>query len=207
MNANTDTLTAALAHFEVHDPLLFSWATRVELSPIVPTDDLFSRICDSIISQQLSTKAADAILARFLLLFPGGLSPTALASLDAQTIRDVGISWAKVRSLQDLADSLVSGRLDLSALPALADDHAINTLSQVKGIGPWTAEMILMFGLGRLDLYSHGDLGLKKGMQKIYGLESLPTVEEAERISAVWSPYRTYGCRVLWRSLEFTDLT
>lgn len=207
MNTHTDTLTAALAHFEVHDPLLFAWAKRAQLSPIVPSEDLFLRICDSIISQQLSTKAADAILNRFLQLFSEGLSPTTVAALEAQTIRDVGISWAKVRSLQDLADALVAGRLDLDALPQLSDEHVINALCQVKGIGPWTAEMILMFGLGRLDLYSHGDLGLKKGMQKIYGLSSLPTVEEVQRITASWSPYRTYGCRVLWRSLELTDVS
>lgn len=202
MRPSKDTLSLALEHFKAQDPLLYSWAVRVELSPIFPAEDLFLRICDSIVSQQLSTKAADAILARFLQLFPGGLSPTALASLEAQTIRDVGISWAKVRSLHDLADSILTGSLDLETLPIRENDHVINALSQVVGIGPWTAEMILMFGLGRIDLYSHGDLGLKKGMQKIYGLPALPTVEEAEKISSVWSPYRTYGCRVLWRSLD-----
>ena len=203
MRPSKDTLSLVLEHFKTHDPLLYSWAIRCDLQPIVVADNLFLRICDSIISQQLSIKAADAILARFVGLFPHSL-PTAplILALDPQAIRDVGISWAKVRSLVDLAETIDDGRLALAELPTLSDEAAMLALCQVKGIGPWTAEMILMFGLARLDLYSHGDLGLRKGMQKIYELPSLPSVEEAEKITAVWSPYRTYGCRVLWRSLE-----
>lgn len=190
-------------HFKKADPVLFSYIDKVE--PIEKTKpkkpkDYFSSLCREIICQQLSNKAGAAILKKFNGLFPGErVTAERILKTPREKIRAAGPSWAKADFVRDLASKVVSGELDLKSLDELGDKAVAQQLMTVKGIGPWTAEMFLMFSLGREDVFSCKDLGLRKAIQKIYGLKKEPTPEQLERISEKWAPYRTYASRVLWR--------
>ena len=127
---------------------------------VLDEDLIFRSLCKTIVGQQLAGKAADAIFARFEELCNKNIVPEIILKIEDQKIRDVGLSWAKVRSVKDLATKVVSGDLILSGLEKLGDEELIEELSKVKGIGRWTAEMFLMFRLGREDIFSWGDLGL-----------------------------------------------
>lgn len=195
------------AHFKKADPVLaaiidiFNDSSH-ELAPR-KTTDYFSHLCDAIVSQQLSEKAGTTIWNRFVLLFPDKkVTPAGVLSLQDETIRAVGSSWSKISYLKNLARDVESGKLDLDTLSDLDDDAVIAELTKVKGIGPWTAEMFLMFALGRPDVFSFGDLGLRNAIKKLYKFKKDPTRKQMEKISKIWSPYRTYACRVLWKSLE-----
>lgn len=167
--------------------------------------DHFVNLCHEIIGQQLSVKAARAILGRFRQLFPKGkVEPKVLLKLEDQVIRDVGLSWAKVKYVKDLAERVVRNEIEIENLEKLSDEEVMEELIKVKGIGPWTVEMYLMFTLGRPDVFSVGDLGLRRAMKKLYGLEK-PNNDELVAMAAKWSPYRTYACRVLWKSLDNED--
>ena len=189
-------------HLKQKDPILYSWILKIELEEHKPSEDLFTALCEDIISQQLSGKAADTIFGRFIKLFPRQkVIPQALLRLSDEKIRSCGTSWAKIKSLKDLAHKVSSKELDLDHLKNLSDDKIIHELIKVKGIGPWTAEMFLMFSLGREDVFSHGDLGLRNGIKKVYGFKKDPTKKQIDTIVKKWSPYRTYASRILWKSL------
>jgi DNA-3-methyladenine glycosylase II len=193
-----------VAHFKKVDPLLYSYIHKIESFEFGASlnKDYFSHLCDAIISQQLSEKAGATIWLRFKKLFSNeDITPQELLKIPDDTIRAAGSSWAKIRALKDLAQKVQEKKLNLDELPNLSDEDVITQLTQVRGIGRWTAEMFLMFALGKEDIFSHGDLGLKRAIQKIYGFEKEPTVKQVERIIAKWSPYKTYACRILWKSL------
>lgn len=117
-------------------------------------------------------------------------------------MRSVGLSGQKARYIQDLAQKVTNKELVLEKLNMLENEEIINELVKVKGVGRWTAEMFLMFALRREDIFSYGDLGLRKAIQKLYGLKKEPTQKQAEKIAKNWIPYRTYACRILWKSLS-----
>lgn len=193
----------ARKHFKKHDPLLFSYLEKVEVPAYTTPSNLFVELCETIIGQQLSGKAASTIFGRLKKLFPKKkITAKGLLKLSDAKIRSCGTSNAKVRSLKDLADKVVTGELNLKKIKNLSDEDAVKELVKVKGIGPWSAEMFLMFGLGREDVFSHGDLGLRKAIMKMYGFRKEPTIKQVEKIISKWKPYRTYASRVLWRSLE-----
>jgi DNA-3-methyladenine glycosylase II len=147
-------------------------------------------------------KAADTIEARVRDLLPKHtITPEHILSVDDQSYRDAGMSWAKISYMKDLADKVQKEVVVLEELPKLDDERVIETLVQVKGIGRWTAEMFLMFSLGREDIFSHGDLGLRRGLEKLYGLDD-PSRDDVEAIVTKWSPYKSYGSVALWHSLE-----
>jgi len=123
-------------------------------------------------------------------------------SLDDAKIRSCGTSNAKVKSLKDLAQKVSSGSLKLNKLKSLPDEEVMRELVKVKGIGPWSAEMFLMFGLGREDIFSHRDLGLRNAIKKMYGFRKDPSLRQIEKIVSKWKPFRTYASQVLWQSLE-----
>lgn len=188
-------------HLEKQDPILFKILQRIgdikDLSPRLPQEYFFC-LCREIVSQQLSDKARDKIFARFLELFPNKkVTSKYLLKLSDQEIRSVGTSWAKVRYLKDLGQKVESKEILLEDLPKLDDKMVIAELTKIKGIGSWTAEMFLMFALGREDVFSSGDLGLRRAIEKIYNIPNL-TKERIEKISLKWSPYRTWACRILW---------
>lgn len=167
------------------------------------SNDYFSELCEIIINQQLSDKAAATIFARFKKLFPKEkIIPQVLLKLSDEKIRSCGTSNAKVSFLKDLAEKVLAEDLRFDGLDKLSDEKVITELIKVKGIGPWTAEMFLMFTLGREDVFSHGDLGLRNAIKKLYKFKKDPTKKQIEKIVNKWKPYRTYACRILWKSLE-----
>jgi DNA-3-methyladenine glycosylase II len=167
--------------------------------------DPYEALARAIVGQQLSTKAAASIWTRLLEQFDGKTpDPKKLLRRDPEELRKAGLSRSKVSFLRDLAERVGDGRLDLGRLRDLSDEDVISELIEVKGIGAWTAEMFLIFHLGRPDVVSTGDLGIRRAMENTYGLDALPGPEEVERIAEAWRPHRTLACLYLWRSLAAT---
>ena len=164
--------------------------------------DPFRALIRAIVSQQLSTKAAATIFARFEALVESGC-PTAaeVSALSDERLRSCGLSAQKLGYLRDLCRRVEDGSLSLDALSRLSDYQVIDTLTQVKGIGRWTAEMFLMFRLHRPDVLPVGDLGIVKAVQKVYGLRKTPTPDRLVRLGESWRPYRSVACWYLWASL------
>lgn len=189
-------------HFKKQDPILFGYLKAVgpisELKGDFPKNYFF-RICKEIVFQQLSDKAGHAIFARFEKVFPKGIiCPEAVLATSHETLRNSGISHAKARYIRNLAEAVVSGDMEFKNFKKLDNEQVIEKLTKVKGIGKWTAEMFLMFTLGREDVFSHGDLGLRKATRKVYKFKKEPSRRQIEKIVQKWSPYKTYGCMVLW---------
>ncbi len=158
----------------------------------------------AIVGQQLSVQAARAIYGRLTDRF-GGRPPTPQEILadDPEELRAAaGLSHAKVSFLRSLAEHVLSGELELERLGELGDEEVTAELTAVKGIGPWSADMFLMFHLDRPDVLPVGDLGIRRAFERAYGLPGLPEAGEMERIAEPWRPYRTLACRYLWRSLQ-----
>ena len=165
----------------------------------------FQALVRSIIYQQLSGKAAGTILSRFNALYGDAPDPDAvLATSDAQ-LRTVGLSRQKIGYLRDLSAKVSSGELPLDAVHQMDDDDLIDHLVQVKGIGRWTAQMFLMFRLGRPDVLPELDLGVQNAIQRAYGLKKRPTPKDVLRIGEKWRPYASIASWYLWRSLENGD--
>ncbi len=194
-------------HLSKVDPKLGKVIAVHSVPELKPTTEFFRYLVESILSQQLSVKASDTIIARFKKMFGRKKFPTPkdILATPAEELRSVGISGMKVNFLKDLSAKILDKTLQFKRLSVLSDEEVISHLTQVKGIGPWTAEMFLMFALARPDVFSYGDLGLKNAMKKIYKLPDHPTLQQAERISAKWKPYRTYAARYLWKSLDNTN--
>jgi DNA-3-methyladenine glycosylase II len=173
----------------------------------IPQAPPFMALAEAIASQQLSTKAADTIFGRFCGLFgPDGVpEPVRLLQFDDETIRGVGFSRAKVRFLRDLASRVVDRRLDLDTLHEREDLHVLEQLTAVKGIGPWTAEIFLMFRLRRPDVFPADDLGLVKAAQGLYRMRQRPSKKRLLRMAEAWRPYRSVAAWYLWRSLSLAD--
>ena len=163
----------------------------------------YGALLRAIVGQQLSTKAAESIFGRLLDLF-GGEVPTPRQILDADPdgLRAAGLSRAKVAYLRDLAARVEDGDLELDRLRELSDHEVAEQLTAVKGIGQWSADMFLMFQLGRPDVVPVGDLGIRHAVQRLYGLEKIPGPKEVTRIAEPWRPYRTLASLYLWRSLR-----
>jgi DNA-3-methyladenine glycosylase II len=170
-------------------------------------DDAYGALLRAVVGQQLSTKAARTIYGRVLELFGGSEpSPAALLAADAAALRAAGLSGRKVEYVRDLADHVISGRLELNRLAELADDEVIEEITAVRGFGQWTAEMFLMFHLGRRDVVSGGDLGIRKAIQIEYGLDEMPKPEEVVERAEAWRPNRTLACVYLWETLAATPV-
>jgi DNA-3-methyladenine glycosylase II len=165
--------------------------------------DHLTALTGSIVSQQLSGKAAATIFRRFRALFPDGvITVEGISRLDDQTIRGVGLSGQKLAYLRALCGHIADGRLKLDELDALSDEDVIDRLTAVKGFGRWTAQMFLMFRLHRPDVLPVADLGIMKAMQKLYRLRKLPNPKKILAIGEPWRPYRSVACWYLWRSLS-----
>jgi 3-methyladenine DNA glycosylase/8-oxoguanine DNA glycosylase len=165
--------------------------------------DHFEMLVRAIVFQQLSTKAATTIHSRLMGLMPGGRpTPAALAALDDARLRSVGISRQKGGYLKDLCLRVASGEVALDDLDAMADEEVIASLTRIKGIGRWTAEMFLIFRLQRPDVLPVGDLGILNAVQKAYRLRSSPKPARLVKLGEAWRPYRSIACWYLWRSLD-----
>jgi len=198
-------IDAALRHFKKVDPILYSAAktvrTHLDERPRVKSEPkLFAALCESVVSQQLSVKAADTIWKRLVDSCGGVVTPESIQSTPLSRLRNAGLSAAKAKTLKALAKAVKHG-LHLPSLAKKTPEDAARMLTAVWGIGPWTAEMFLMFGLHHKDIFSSRDLGLVRSMEALYGLQN-PSVLTLERIARAWSPYRTVACRVLWRTRD-----
>ncbi|MEO8680246.1 MAG: DNA-3-methyladenine glycosylase [Vicinamibacterales bacterium] len=165
--------------------------------------DPFETLTRSIASQQLSTKAADTIFGRFCDLFPKRKPvPAVVMTLTDDQIRATGFSRPKVGYIRDLAERVLDGRLDLKRLRKHSDEEVMQQLVAVKGIGRWTAEIFLMFRLGRPDVLPADDLGLMNAAHRVYGLRKRPTPDQLRKLGEPWRPYRSVAAWYLWASLE-----
>ena len=167
--------------------------------------DAYGTLIRSIVGQQLSTKAAATIYGRVLELF-GKHTPTPkqLLKADPEKLRAAGLSRAKVAYLRDLAEHVEDGALELERLPDLPDEEVAAQLTAIKGLGQWTADMFLMFHLGRPDILPVGDQGIRRAIQVEYGLRKLPDAKRMQKIAKPWRPYRTLASLYLWSSLDNT---
>ena len=165
--------------------------------------DAYGALLRAIVGQQLSTKAARSIYGRLVERFGGQTpAPSELLAADPEEIRGVGLSRPKVSYLRDLAARVEDGRLPVDRLHAQEDDAVASELTAVKGLGQWTADMFLIFHLGRPDVLAVGDLGIRRAVERAYGLAELPDAAETEQIAEPWRPHRTLACLYLWRSLD-----
>lgn len=167
------------------------------------TKNLYAAIIETIIGQQLSDGPAKIIFGRFKALFPKGNfpKPEQVLKVPDQKLRDCGMSWSKVKYVKNLSQSVINKEIVFSEIVKMPDEKVIEILTKVKGIGKWTAEMILIFDLGREDVFSVGDLGLRSAVAKLYNV-SREDLKAIEKISQNWKPYRSYASRLLW---EYAD--
>jgi DNA-3-methyladenine glycosylase II len=165
--------------------------------------DAYGALVRSIVGQQLSTKAAATIYGRMLELF-GGHTPTPkqLLKVDPDKIRAAGLSRPKIAYLRDLATHVEEGTLELERLPDLPDEEVAAQLTAIKGLGQWTADMFLMFHLGRPDILPVGDQGIRRAVKVQYRLRKMPDPKRLEKLARPWRPYRTLACLYLWSSLD-----
>lgn len=201
----TKQLTAAAEHLSRADPLLVPVIRHAGLPTITPHRDYFRELVIAIISQQVSTKAAETIFQRLEASF-GGTLPGAsqLAAIPIEQLRGVGISGRKASYILDLAAHASDGRLRLDTLQNFDDAEVSRQLIAVKGIGQWTTDVFMIFCLGRPDILAVGDLGIRAGVRKLLSLEELPGPEQVAAIAAErgWTPYRSSACWYVWRLLD-----
>ncbi|PQA60856.1 DNA-3-methyladenine glycosylase family protein [Siphonobacter curvatus] len=190
-----------LVHLVHRDAKLAQVLAAVTLPAPEPTGDLYYDLLDSIVSQQLSTKAAAVIFQRFLTLFPGEYPhPQQLLALDIETLRSVGLSKSKAHYMQNVAEFWLKENLENKNWDEYDDDALVDYLSQIKGVGRWTVEMILIFTLQRPDVFPVDDLGVQQGMMLVYGLEKDRNLRKRMiEIAENWRPYRTTASRAMWR--------
>jgi DNA-3-methyladenine glycosylase II len=172
-------------------------------TPFHHTSSYFASLVESIVSQQLSVKASDTIYGRVVALGGGALpGPVEMLATPDATLRAAGLSGQKIGYLRDLCGKVSCGALVLEDLPALGDEAVIERLRAVKGVGRWTAEMFLIFRLGRPDVMPVADLGIQKGMKLLFNLRKDPPPERMLKLSRPWQPYRSIACWYLWRLYE-----
>jgi DNA-3-methyladenine glycosylase II len=161
----------------------------------------FAGLARIIVGQQLSGKAADAVWARFTASL-GEVVPERAAALSIEELRAAGLSRQKAGYVADLAAKMLTSEFDPTRWPAMNEVDVTAEIVSVKGLGPWTADMVLMFSLGRPDVLPVGDLGIRKGIQRLLGAEALPDPETMRAVAEPWRPWRTVACHYLWRSLD-----
>lgn len=198
---------AAFAHLRAADPvmarLLDEHGEPEPRAPRAPRGDVYAALVRAIIGQQLSTHAARAIYDRLVARFDGHPpTPQQILDDDPDALRvAAGLSHAKVRYLRSLAEHVATGALEIERLTELSDDEVMAELVAVNGIGEWTAHIFLMFTLERPDVLAVGDLGIRRAVERAYGLDALPTAAELTKLAEPWRPHRTAACVVLWTSL------
>ena len=185
------------------DPVLGAAIERVgPLEHHAGNGDHFAALCHIILGQQLSVASARAIRGRFEAHFGAVPDPAKVLELSEENAKSLGLSGAKARYLRNLAAHICDGKLEIARLEQLSDDKIREELIAVKGIGPWSVDMFLMFHLERSDILPVGDLGIREAFKRLYGLEERPDAALMEQLSAPWRPHRTLACRYLWRFLD-----
>ncbi len=202
--ADSSPLEKARRHLARRDPVLRRLIKQVGACTLYHDPDGFRVLSRSIIAQQISTLAARSIGAKLqAALAPHGITPAGILAASDATLRGAGLSAAKARALTDLATRVHAGQLALDELPHVDDEEVIERLVPVYGIGRWTAEMFLIFCLGRLDVLPVADRGLRVGAQVQYGLPEVPNKARLEELALPWRPYRSVATWYFWRSFGF----
>src|SRR5271157_1528716 len=196
----------AIYHLKKSDPVLRAIIERVGPCRMEFGEPEFSSVAESIVYQQLNGKAAVSIFNRFAALAGEPLTPEGILKLSDEQLRSVGLSKQKSAYLKDLSAKTQAGLLDFAKLPDLPDEEVVKHLTQVKGIGVWTAQMFLMFTLKRQDVLPTGDYGVQAAIKKHYRKRKWPKPKEMEKIARPWAPYRSVACWYLWRSLDIKTL-
>lgn len=199
---NTGNWQEAERHLRACDPVMAGLIDTHGSCRLVPDTDYFTGILDAIISQQLSLKAASTIFGRFRSLCADNMNPVSVSQLPVEALRSAGLSGAKAACVLDLCQHILDGRLRLHEMDGLPDEEVVSELTAVKGIGPWTAQMILMFHMNRPDVLPLADLGIREGFRRAYGLTDRPEAAWMEETARPWRPWRTVGSWYLWRKLE-----
>jgi len=192
----------AVNHLRKSDPVLALLIEELGPCRMQFGEPTFHSLAESILYQQLNGKAAATIFARFTALAGDPLTPEGILKLSDAQLRSVGLSKQKTSYLRDLSEKTKAGLLDFECLPELADQEVIDHLTQVKGVGVWTAHMFLMFTLRRPDILPTGDYGVQAAMKKHYRKRKWPKPAVMEKIAKPWAPYRSIACWYLWRSLD-----
>jgi DNA-3-methyladenine glycosylase II len=201
MSAEPTHYTSARRHLSRRDPILKKLIKQVGPCTLRTSTDRFAVLVRSIISQQISSKAAMSIGDRLTtLLGKRGIHPLAIDKVDDATLRSAGLSASKIRAIRDLTNKVLAGDIQLADIHEHDDEAVIEQLLPVFGIGRWTAEMFLIFALGRLDVLPLADLGLRVGMQRQLEMADIPTREHLIELAEAWRPYRTIGTWYIWRS-------
>ena len=196
----------ALNHLKKSDPILRAIIERVGPCRMEFGLPEFCSLAEAIVYQQLNGKAAVTIFKRFAALAGEPLTPDGILRLSDERLRSVGLSKQKSAYLKDLAAKTASGELDFARLSGLTDDEVIEHLTQVKGVGVWTAHMFLMFSLRRPNVLPTGDYGVQMAIRKHYKKRKLPKPKDMEKIAKAWEPYRSVACWYMWRSLDIKTL-
>lgn len=197
------SFAAAVAEVARRDPVMAKLIERTGPFRLPkPTTDHFAALAESILYQQLAGSAAAAIHRRFVALFNGNLSPKAVLAVRPKKLRAVGLSGNKTASIRDLAAKVADGTVPLDRINRLSDDEIVTRLSVVRGIGPWTAEMFLIFQLRRLDVWPVSDYGVRKGYALAYGLKELPTPKQLQVEGERFRPYRTIPAWFCWQAVH-----
>lgn len=208
MKLTPDRIQAARRHLRAADPVLRSMIDRVGPYTLRFERDRFGLLVRSIVSQQISTTAARAIRQRLhVLAGPEGLTADNLLRFGPDELRGVGLSQQKAAYVADLAAQVADGTVDLRRIGRLTDEQVIETLTRVKGIGRWTAQMFLIFSLGRPDVFPHDDLGVRAAIRDHYGLADLPDQATSHAIAAPWRPFASVASWYCWRSLDLARNT
>ncbi len=205
MVANPQTLESAALHLSKNDLVLRPVIEKFGICTIVPHSEYYRELVESIVGQQLSVKAAAAIRRKFVDLFDGNFpSPAQLLDKTPDALRSAGLSWTKVKYVQDLASHVLEGKVTFDRLDAQTNDEIITELTDVKGIGEWTVHMFLIFGMGRLDVLPTGDLGIKNGIRALYGFPDIPTPVQIIELAKKhhWHPYESVASWYIWASLD-----
>jgi DNA-3-methyladenine glycosylase II len=193
----------AILHLKKSDPVMRAIIERVGAYKIEHSEPSFGTLVRSIVNQQLSGKSAAAILGRLIAMLPDGkVTPDSILKLTPARMRKAGLSKQKTAYIRDLARKTNKGHIKFEALADLADREVIEHLTQVKGIGEWTAHMFLIFALRRPDILATGDLGVRVAIRKAYQLGELPHPKQVEELALAWRPYSSVAMWYLWRSLE-----
>jgi DNA-3-methyladenine glycosylase II len=193
----------AVNHLKKSDAVLASVIARVGACQLAYREPTFEALARSIVFQQLSTKAARTIFGRLEEAAGGRLTPAAIQDLSVGEMRRCGLSKQKIGYIRDLAEHAISGKVDFEKLPAMSDEEVIISLTDIKGVGVWTAHMFLIFALRRPNVLPVGDLGVRTAIQRLYGKRKLPSPAQIEKLAESWHPYCSYAAWYLWRSLEF----
>lgn len=197
-------LITGVTHLIENDSRLAVVIKKAGACRLKPHKNYYLSFVEAIVGQQLSMKAADKIFGRFMDYFDNDPQPEKIIAAPDQTMRDFGLSWAKVAYVKDIAAKILSDEVHFRGLAARTDEDIISEFIKIKGVGVWTVQMFLIFTLGRLNVLPVGDLGIKKGIMKVYNLKKLPDEKKIIALARKnkWSPYNSIASWYIWRSLD-----